>query len=53
MPDIDDAVVQGLYEAAAGTTPWNVALGGLHDVVGASSAQLFVVDKTSGRMTLR
>ena len=31
MAEIDHAVVQRLYEAAAGESPWNVALQGVHD----------------------
>lgn len=49
--DLDDAVVQGLYEAAAGTVPWKVALAALDDAAGATSgSQLVVVDKTNGQV---
>jgi DNA-binding CsgD family transcriptional regulator len=51
--DLDDAVVQGLYEAAAGTTPWKIALAALDDAVGATSgSQLVVVDKSNGQVIL-
>jgi len=51
--DIDDTVVQQLYEAAAGVIPWKVALAALDDAVGATSgSQLVVVDKTSGKLLL-
>src|SRR5665213_557811 len=52
-PQLDDAVVQGLYEAAAGTTSWKGALSALDEVVGATSgSQLVVVDKTNGQVVL-
>jgi len=49
---VDDRVVQGLYEAAAGLVPWNLALGALDDTVGAVVSQLVVVDKTSGHLVV-
>ena len=52
MPDIDHSVVQKLYEAAAGSVDWNVALGGVHNALGVSATQLFVIDKTDGRLAL-
>ena len=49
--DPDDNVVQGLYEAAAGTTSWKVALAALDGAVGATSgSQLVVVDKADGKI---
>ena len=52
-PALDDSVVQGLYEAAAGTMPWKVALAALDDAVGATSgSQLVVVDRTNGQVIL-
>ena len=48
--NVDDRVVQGLYQAAAGMVPWNVALGALDDSVGAVVSQLVVVDKTNGHL---
>ena len=47
MPDIDHAVVQRLYEAAAGGIDWNVALGGVHVALGVSATQFFVIEKAT------
>ena len=53
MRDIDDAVVQGLYEAAAGTVPWKTALDALDAAIGGViGSQVVVVDKTSGQLLL-
>lgn len=47
--DLDDGVVQGLYQAAAGMLPWNAALERLDAAVGSVVSQLVVFDKTNGR----
>ena len=44
--DVDDAVVQGLYQAAAGMLRWNIALAGLDAAIGSVVSQLVVLDKT-------
>lgn len=50
--NLDDAVVQGLYEAAAGARPWGAAMGALDDVIGVLGSQMLVVDKATGRLLI-
>ena len=52
MLDIDHSVVQKLYEAAAGSVAWNVALGGVHNALRVSATQFFVIEKASTRLEL-
>jgi hypothetical protein len=47
---LDDAVVEGLYEAAAGLRPRNIALAALNDTPSADGSQLVVVDKSNGSL---
>lgn len=46
----DHAVAQRLCEAAAGESPWNVALQGVHEALGVSATQFFVVEKATMRL---
>jgi DNA-binding CsgD family transcriptional regulator len=50
--DVDDGVVQDLYQAAAGMVHWNAALLRLDAAIGSVVSQLVVVDKTNGRLVL-
>lgn len=53
MPELDDAVVQGLYEAAAGVAAWKTALAALDGAVGATSgSQLVIVDKATQQVVI-
>ncbi|MFT3801352.1 MAG: helix-turn-helix transcriptional regulator [Burkholderiaceae bacterium] len=51
-PLIDDAVLEGLYEAAAGLRSWPQALRGLVDAFDALISQLIVVDRRTGQLLL-
>src|SRR6266545_2729781 len=49
--ELDDGVVQGLYEAAAGSIPWKTALAALDEAVGGVlGSQLVVVEKGTGKL---
>lgn len=50
--NLNDGVVQGLYQAAAGMLHWNTALAQLDAAIGSVVSQLVVVDKTDGRLVL-
>lgn len=52
MADIDDNVIQALYQAAAGEVPWNAALNGLQASVNGASTQILVVDKAKSNLAL-
>lgn len=52
MADIDDNVVQALYQAAAGGRPWVAALNGLQAAVGGASTQILVLDKARRTLAL-
>jgi len=52
MHDIDHAVVQQLYEAAAGGVDWNVALGAVHDALRVSATQFFVIEKANLKLEM-
>ncbi len=50
MPDIDDAIIRDLYEAAAGLRSWQEPLATLHVHFRLAGIQLVTVDKTTGRL---
>lgn len=50
--ELDDEVLQDLYQAAAGMLPWKVALDKLDAAVGSVVSQFVVFDKTTGHLVL-
>jgi DNA-binding CsgD family transcriptional regulator len=48
--DLNDRVVQNLYEAAAGLVPWSDALNGLHREMQVRQMQLLTIDKHDGTL---
>ena len=50
--DVDDRVLHGLYEAAAGLKQWKDAMQALDGAVGAYCSQMVVIDRSSGHLIL-